>query len=386
MTSATLTSGKRGAGVVLIAAAIGFAATFVYVMMNLLDQGHAAYNTNSLGVVWGFPIVVYDYFLLTSTGLAMVAGLSLVLGIKEFDLLAKRCLWLSLSGLIGGVAALTLELGAPLRAIYAIPFNGQTASPLFWKVLLVVAYLVLMLVLFSRVSGASWERRPNRSLAIPFFVAAVLIALVAGSVYGMMAMRPFWFGGEIPVAFLVESFLGGLAFALFFTYLAHGFRQDAMPEELRRLFERTFADIFATTIGLHAAFVAGRAMTGLWSNAEGLEVWSHVTGSWLFHVEVWAGIVLPFVLMIIPGLRRSGVIQILAALLVMVSLFIARYDFIVGGQLVPLFKGSWAPGLIAYAPSATEWVLLLVAIFLANLVNAVGEWRFNLGAPPRDRE
>jgi molybdopterin-containing oxidoreductase family membrane subunit len=49
-----------------------------------------------------------------------------------------------------------------------------------------------------------------------------------------------------------------------------------------------------------------------------------------------------------------------------------------GGQLVPLFKGSWAPDLLSYAPSLTEWALLLMAIFLANAVNAWGENRFQL--------
>jgi molybdopterin-containing oxidoreductase family membrane subunit len=57
----------------------------------------------------------------------------------------------------------------------------------------------------------------------------------------------------------------------------------------------------------------------------------------------------------------------------MVSLFISRYDYIMGGQLVPLFKGAWAPDLLRYVPSFTEWMLLLLAIFLANVVNAFGE-------------
>jgi molybdopterin-containing oxidoreductase family membrane subunit len=197
-----------------------------------------------------------------------------------------------------------------------------------------------------------------------------------------MAMRPFWFGGEVPVVFLIESFLGGLAFTIFFTHLAHGFRPGAMAAEMRAFLGGGLATLFAVVIALHGAFVGGRAVTGLWSNVEGLQVWQHIVAAPLFTAEIVLGIAAPLLLMALPTLRRAGWAQIVAAVLVMLALLIARYDFIIGGQMVPLFKGSWAPGLIAYVPSTTEWLLLLIGIFLANLVYAFGEWRFDLGARP----
>jgi hypothetical protein len=65
--------------------------------------------------------------------------------------------------------------------------------------------------------------------------------------------------------------------------------------------------------------------------------------------------------------------------MVMNALLISRYEYIIGGQLVPLFKGSWAPELLSYVPSPTEWLLLLVAVFLSNAVNAFGEVTLRLG-------
>jgi Ni/Fe-hydrogenase subunit HybB-like protein len=380
--SALTDSLRRPQILYLALSAIGFAVTFVVVMFVLLAQGHTAFNTTSLGVVWGLPIVTYDYFLLTSTGLAMVASLALLFGLGGFFLIAKRCLWLAIAGLVGGVAVLMLELGYPFRALWATPLNMQVLSPLFWKVLLVGAYTLVLLLTFWRIEAAGWTRTSARALGSLLFVLAVAIALVAGSVFGLMAMRPFWFGGEIPVVFLIESFLGGLAFAIFFTYLAHGFRASTMAVETRAFFGGGLAILFAVVIALHGAFVGGRAITGLWSNAEGMQVWGHIAGSPLFAAEILIGIAVPLVLMATPALRREAWAQIAAAALVMVALFIARYDFIIGGQMVPLFKGSWAPDLIAYVPSATEWLLLLMGVFLANLVNAVGEWRFTLAAQP----
>jgi Ni/Fe-hydrogenase subunit HybB-like protein len=366
----------------MAASAIGLVVVFVIAMTSLMAKGHAAFNTTSLGVVWGLPIVIYDYFLFTSTGLAMVANLALVFGISDFFLVAKRCLWLAVAALVGGVAVLMLELGHPLRALWATPLNMQTMSPLFWKVLLVAAYTVVLLVTFQRVEAGGWTRTSARPVGGLLLVLALAIALVAGSVFGLMAMRPFWFGGEVPVVFLIESFLGGLAFTIFFTYLAYGFRPGAMAAETRGFLGGGLATLFAVVIALHGAFVGGRAVVGLWSNAEGLQVWQHIVAAPLFTAEIVLGIAAPLVLMAVPTLRRIAWAQIVAAVLVMLALLIARYDFIIGGQMVPLFKGSWAPGLIAYVPSTTEWLLLLIGIFLANLVNAFGEWRFDLAARP----
>ncbi len=49
-------------------------------------------------------------------------------------------------------------------------------------------------------------------------------------------------------------------------------------------------------------------------------------------------------------------------------------------MLVPLFKGTWVPGLIDYAPSATEFALLAMSAFLAYAIYAYGADRFRLGA------
>lgn len=371
-------SRASGPLIVAIVAGIGFLVTGAYVLWQLSTYGHAAFNMTSVGVVWGLPIIVYDYFLLTSTGLAFIASLSLVFGIQSFRPVAERCLWLAFAGLLGGVSVLFLELGYPIRALIQAPLNLQFASPLFWKILLVGAYsLVLVLTLWRISTSPTRTATPGVPLlATLLVILALLITLVAGSVYGMMAMRPFWFGGEIPVVFLIESFMGGLAFTIFFVHLAHAYRGAPLDTATRGLFAGPLGIAFAISIGLHFLFHAGRAVTGVWSNAEGMQVWQYITSGPLFHIALWGGVALPLVLMALPTLRRIPAVQVVAALLVMASLFVARYEFIIGGQMAPLFKGSWQQGLIAYAPSTTEWMLLAMAVFLANAIFALSEWAF----------
>ena len=365
-------------GQVLALAAVGLLAAGGYVLAQLMTVGHAAYNGDSLGIFWGLPIVTYDFFLLSSTGLTMLASVWTVFRVPAFEPIARRALWLAVAALVGGVAALFMELGAPLRALLLIPFSMAASAPLFWKVWGIIVYtvalalLVLNWLLPRPVSG------PSRPVATVAFGAAVYITFVAGGVYGWMAMRPFWFGGEMSLAFMVEALLGAVTFVIIFTHLAHGFDEDHLDRKTRELFTGPLSVLFAMLVVAHAFFVVSRLIAGLWSNADGLEVWQYLWSRPLFQAELWIGLGLPLVLTLRPGLRTSLSAQLLAAVVALVALFIARYDFVIGGQMVALFKGSWAPGLLSYTPSVTEWAALAAAVFLSNVVNAFGEQRMGL--------
>jgi Ni/Fe-hydrogenase subunit HybB-like protein len=358
---------------ILSVALIGFLVSAGLVVNNLAQQGHAALNTNNLGISWGFPIVVYDYFLLTSTGLAMLASLAIVFGGETFRPVIKRAVWLALAGLAGGVAVLALELGHPLRALWAIPFSFAFSSPLYWKVMCVSFYVLSLLILMARMLKSHWTIAELRINGIVTLVLALGVTSIAGVVYGSQSFRPFWASGDIPVAFIFESLLGGLAFIFFFTYLAYAFNPTALPAGVKRLFTGPLPRLLALAIFVHLLFVLARMASGLYGNLEGLQVWHHVATSPLFYAEVLIGLVLPLVLVMRPSTRNNPWVQIFAAFLVMNALLVSRYEYILGGQLVPMFKGAWAPALLSYVPSPTEWLMLLVAIFLSNTFNALGE-------------
>jgi Ni/Fe-hydrogenase subunit HybB-like protein len=220
---------------------------------------------------------------------------------------------------------------------------------------------------------------PSKGVSMLALVSAVYITFVAGGVYGWMAMRPFWFGGEMSLAFMVEALLGAVTFIIIFTHLAHGFNSDRFDDRTRSLFTGQLGGVFAVLMVAHAFFVVSRLIAGLWSNADGMEVWHYLWSRPVFQAELWIGLGLPILITMLPGLRKSLSLQLLAAVVALVALFVARYDFVIGGQMVALFKGSWAHGLLAYSPSLTEWAVLVTAVCLSNAVNALGEKRFNLG-------
>lgn len=372
MTAATL---PRYGSAGFVVGLVGLIASGAFAISQLASQGHAAFNTTSLGLMWGLPIVIYDFFLMTAAGLAIVASLWTVFGIKAFEPLARRAVWLALAMLIGGVVSLMLELGHPLRSLYAIPLNLQAKSPLFWKVLGVAVFAIcLVLMVAGWLAKPGGDAKPARGVALLATLAALFVILTGALMFATLSMRPFWHSGEVPVMILVEAVLGGFALVGLFTYLA-GAPDESTRTALTGALPRSIALLTFVTL----LFVFGRAVVGLASNLDGLQVWNKVVSSAPFWIQI-AGLVVALWITTSLALRASRGAQMLAMALLLLSLFIGKYEFVIAGQLVPLFKGSWVHGLISYIPSATEWAMLAMSAFLAFAIYAFGATRLRLGA------
>lgn len=369
-------------GKVMMAALAGLVVSAGIALYNLMTQGHASFNTGSAGVTWGLPVVAYVYFVLTSTGLTFVASLAMVFGFKDFYPIATRCIWLAVATLLAGFAALALELGHPFRMLWAIPLSFQYMSPLNWMGTFYLLYLVLLLLKFQKINAGDWNSGASRNLGIASFIAVVLAHGTLGGVFGAMAMRPMWYGPMIPLYFLLTAALCGAAFAVLITYLAYG-SQQGMPDKVRALMTGPMPKVFAAVLVITLIASVSRTAIGLWSNADGLQVWDAIIASPWYWAEM-IGMIIPLFILLSPEQRSQGTMQMAAALLVIVALFIGRYEFVIGGQLLPMFKGSWVPGLIDYVPSLTEWMLALLALSATFVIYGIGEKMFNLSAAPSE--
>ena len=380
MTTSTQSQGMLDK--VFMVALAGLVISLAMGFWGLFSAGHGSFNTTSDGIVWGLPVAVYVYFALTSTGLTLVASLAMVFGFREFYPIAKRCVWLSLAVIVAGFASLAFEMGRPFLMLWAIPANLQLQSPLVWMGMFYLAFMVIGVLKFKTINEGDWDSAGSRRLGIGAMVAEVLAALTLGAAFGMMAMRPFWFGGMIPLYFLLTAFLSGITFAVLFTYLVHGFEREAMPENVKALLDGPVPVLFAATLGIYILALGARTITGLWSHQDGFQAFNWMVSSPLFHVELWLGLVLPFVLLANPGTRSQPKMQIAAAALVALALTIGRYEFVIGGQVVPMMKGSWMGDFVPYVPSLTEWMMALLAVSLTLTIYILGEKRLNLAAAP----
>lgn len=383
MNTASITAGRSnglwlGAGGIALVVSLGAA------LFTLMTQGHSAFNTTGDGVSWGLPVVAYVYFSMLSTGLALVSSLATVFGFKEYAPIAKRCIWVSIGALIAGFTSLGLEMGHPFRMIWAVPLNYQFNSPLVWMGLFYSICLVILALKFLKIQAGDWDSPGSHLLAKLGVLFEVLAIGTLGSAFGMMAMRPIWYGPEMPALYLATACLLGVAGAFLVTFMAYGIDHNGMPPKVKALLTGALPKLFALVIGISLVFVGYRVVATLWSNADGLQVAHAMYKSPLFFLEFFVGLVLPFYLMQNAGTRNNPTMQLTAAVLVCISAFIGRYEYIIGGQLVPLFKGSWVSGLIDYTPSITEWMLVVAAIAITVTFYAFGEKTMNLADQPRD--
>jgi molybdopterin-containing oxidoreductase family membrane subunit len=192
-----------------------------------------------------------------------------------------------------------------------------------------------------------------------------------------------WFGSFTSIYYMLTAALSGAAAIVVTSYMAYDFDRNRMPEPLKALAESAdLPKVFATLIGISLVMILTRFWTGLWSNLDGMEGFHALVRDPLFHAEVWLGLALPFWMMLSPSLQTQPGKQLIAAFLVLGAMFINRYEFIIGGQIVPMFKGNWVSSLISYTPSLTEWALTVFGFAIALGLYALGEKVFRLSDVP----
>lgn len=382
MNKGNILQGPMGLVLMVVSAVVALAA-FGYAYLDLSSVGHRSFNTTSQ-IPWGQPIATYLYFALASSGLGMIAALSLVFGFRQFLPIAKRAIFLSVVILLAGMAVLAMELGHVFRMLWVIPLNLQIQSAMFWMGVFYVADLIFLLWKFQKMEGQEWDSKTSKQIGIASFLAVLLASGNLALVFGMMNMRPFWFDGLMPIYFYLTAVTSGLAAVVFFTYMAYGFNRAAMPLQTRAMFEGPLPKLFAAVLGATVLFIVVRAYTGMYTNNPEISVvWREfLFASPVYQASFWLGIVVPFVIMLIAGLRSNPAVQVLVSMAVFAGLFAERYFFVVGGQVVPLFRGTWEWGLIQYTPSLTEWALTIMGSAMLFALYAAGERFLNLSDMP----
>jgi len=358
----------------LVVGALSAAVGLGFVFYMLFTEGHAAFNTSS-DMAWGAPIAFYLFFLLTSSGLSIIASLDSVFGLRVFYPIAKRAVFLSLLCLIVGFSLLALEIGRPFRMLWALPFSFQIRSPMWWMGTFYSIDLVLLFIKFYLIHTGDWHSRFSHFIARLSFVICILAPGTLGLVFGMMAMRPAWFSNILPMYFILSGFTTAVSFLLFFTSLLP--RDETKAPNINHLYREILPRLFFIALLAVIGVRVGQIITGLWSNYEGMEAHWLQLQSPFFWIEIVAGLVLPTALMAFDSINRLPLVQFVAASLFNTGIFFSRLEFLIMGQKVPLFKGYWA-GYVEYWPSATEWMLLPAGCGIFLFLYGAGNWLLRL--------
>ena len=356
----------------------------LYTALKLFTQGHGLFNTNDV-IIWSFPLGAYIFLALTSSGLTLLAGMPLVLNVKKYEPVAKRLVFLSIATLMGAFVAIALELGS-VQHMFWILFSPNFSSPIWWMGLIYGMELVVLIVKFWRMHTGDWHSGFSNTLGVISFLLALIAPLMIGSIFGITESRVTYFGPMMSIYSLVLGLLSGTALFLMYSMVFHRVTGDDSVENLTPLYNE-FTVIFEYVAGVAVVLSLVKfAIESATTVPEFLvyHKFEHAFGAWQgFHFEVLLGLFLPFVLLLIPSVRRSTGGKTVTSVLILVGTLMMHMEILLAGQSHPVGpKAEQYPEFISYFPSIWEWLVFGFTLSVMLLLYTLGERYLKLQEVP----
>jgi len=320
---------------------------------------HTLANTKE--VPWNIFIVFYACAI-SSIGLSYIASFGIVLGIKQFDVIAKRATFLAILIIIAGILSVASDLKQPLHAPYLLLTSHMT-SALGMVAISINLYLALIIAELYLLMKRGHNDSLVRVVAIASFITALVVHSYHGAIFGLAYSRSFWQGTYYPIYFLLSALFASSAIIILVTNLTYKVTGKQMTEKLKDSL-RTIGKMLAYLLAIGMFFLYWKmTSTAYFYKPEAgiLLSGSFRVNFWVF--EVLIGYILPIIILFYARFKDINKMAF-ASLLVLIGLFVGRYDFIIVGQLNPYLGfvpfdsdlGGSAATLASYAPNLTEIV------------------------------
>lgn len=359
----------------------------LYGAFRLLTEGTVTLGI-STQVPWGILISTYVFFVLVSTGICIgVTSIATVFGVEKYRPLVKRGVLLSLITLIAGGLVIIVSLGRPERSIIQMVLSPNPASPMWWMIGLYGLYGVALVAEFYLLE---WGRSVSRKAAMAVGALALIAAIAAhstlGAVFGFAEARPYYGGFFGPVYFILSAILSGIAVMAFVTVTEYKAAGRALGQDLEELVTSYLGKSLALVLGVAIFFVTWKILTGLTATSEataaayeymlfGPPAW------WYWTIGILLGMVIPFLLVLYPGTRTvTGVLA--ASAMVIVGLFVTRFEYVLGGQIIALIDDPTYGEVLSYSPTFVELAVVVLGFAVAALLYTIGHWLFDLEGVP----
>ena len=365
---------------------------------------------NETVIEWSVAIVVYPYITGLVAGAFTVSSLYQVFGFERLKPVAHLALLTSLCFMIFVPLPLLLHLGHPERAFNnlltphwtsAMAMFGYFAT--FYIVLLMVetwfafrphiveqaqhrkgllgaAYRLLTLGSYDLSEEAlRHDRKWIFWLAIAGIPGAHGLHGYVGFVFGSLKSREWWSSDLMPVVFLFSAIISGVALLIVLYVLACWLRRIAIDLACLKGLAYTVWGFIMVALVLEGLEYANIVYKG----REGVEmIIEYVHGPLLvpyFVLQFAIGAIVPLLLlsyMIWRGTTGKALIAgvTLSACLVLLSVFMMRWNVVIGGQEI----SKTGRGLLTYQMQylGKEGLLVAVLLLLAPLATLFGLTRF----------
>ena len=355
----------------------------------------------------GYLISVYFFYTGLSAGSFLLSSLSSVLGLKKYKPIAKIGTVMALSLLVIAPLHLIVDLEQPSRFWHLFVYFNPT-SPISYGSFLLTAYPIMTAIyawfMFRKdfalgaqaldnwrgklyrfltfgkldTSDESYEKDQKKvkllgSINVPL---ALLVHGYTGFILANVQARGLWNTALMPFIFLMSAIVSGTGLLLILTMLAERYltKEKRITEERKELIY-DIAKMMIWFILVDAVLLIVAFIVLFYAGTNGYETaWQMLYGehkvSFILY-EVVIGLLIPFIMFLIPKIRRSLTGVTIASLMTLFGVMAMRMNFVVGGQQLQLDGNGWSeyvptPAHLAFIFSfaAMELILLFVLFYV----------------------
>lgn len=354
-------------------------------------------------ISWGLYITMFVFFIGISHAGTLISAILRVAKATWRTPVTRMAEFITAVALMTGALFVIVDLGRPDR-FFNVLIHGRWQSPIVWDVTAVITYLTASLLYLYlpmipdlaffrdrltgevarwksslyRILAINWEGNPSqkRQLHTSISIMMILIIPIAVSVHTVvswifaMTLREAWNSAIFGFFFVAGAIFSGIATLIIMMALLR--RIYRLEEYITEKHFRYLGFLMAAMAGVMLYANISEYVTSGFKFEEGSEfvfrqlfVAEFAPYFWFYLI---AGLIIPIVLMLIPGLRTIGGI-VTAAVLVDAGMWVERYFIVVTGLRAPLMPYEPAN----YAPTWVEWSItaggfaffaLLVTVFV----------------------
>ncbi|MDP2277262.1 MAG: NrfD/PsrC family molybdoenzyme membrane anchor subunit [Nitrospirota bacterium] len=350
-----------GIGLVMILVGLQFG------LYRIVFIGHETLS-NTKEVPWNIFIVNYA-FAISSIGLSYLSSFGIVLGIKQFDIIARRSLLLAILIIIAGIMSVAVDMRQPMHAIYML-LTPHVTSALGIVALCINLYLALIILELYLIIKRGHHDLLVKAVAIAAFAMAVVVHSYHGAIFGLSYSRTFWNGPYYPIYFLLSALFASSSMIILVTVVTYRVMGKQISEKLHQTLMSVGKVLLAYLLSIGLFFLYWKMTAGHYFHKK--EAYILLTGEywvnfWVF--EVLIGYLIPIVIIAYSRFKDLNKMAF-ASFLIIIGIYVGRYDFIIVGQLVPYLGftpfdselGGSLASLASYAPNLTE-IALSIGLF-----------------------
>lgn len=317
---------------------------------------------------WGLWIG-FDFSLIAFAGVGFtMAAVVYILNLEQFKPLARASVLTGFLGYVCVLVILLIDLGRPDRFWGFLVF-WNTHSPLFeisWCVLLYTTVLTIefLPILFERLNKPNIVKAIH-AITIPVVIAGVVLSTLHQSTLGTLYMAlPFktdqlWFSGILWILFYLTSIAMGLSVMIFVWIVgSKAFGRKVEVDLLGKLGKGAMW-LLVTYLVLRGG--------DLWFTGDLAAVFRFDAQSIWFWIEVVVGVILPILLFAQASIRKSESGLLFTSLLVIVGVFINRFNATLIAQQVNRFTVAAVTETAGYTPHWIEYAVQIGVLAAATL-------------------